>query len=55
LMRLFDGYIDRRPLMMLIERARGEIAPRVGPAEHSVAQAARDFGVSWHAGDGRGA
>lgn len=34
---------------MLTERARAEIARRVGPAEHSVAQAARDFGVSWRA------
>ena len=33
---------------VLTERARAEIARRVGPDEHSVAQAARDFGVSWH-------
>jgi hypothetical protein len=37
------------PRAVLTERARAEIARRVGPAEHSVAQAARDFGVSWHA------
>ena len=36
------------PRAVLTERARAEIARRVG-AEHSVAQAARDFGVSWHA------
>jgi transposase len=36
------------PRAVLTERARGEIARRVGPEEHSVAQAARDFGVSWH-------
>jgi hypothetical protein len=29
--------------------ARAEITRRVGPAEHSVAQTAPDFGVSWHA------
>jgi transposase len=34
---------------VLTERARAEIARGVGPAEHSVAQAAREFGVSWHA------
>jgi hypothetical protein len=34
---------------VLTERARAEVAERVGPDEHSVAQAARDFGVSWHA------
>jgi hypothetical protein len=37
------------PRALLTERARAEIARRVGPAEHSVAQAARDFWVSWHA------
>jgi transposase len=37
------------PRAVLTERARVEICRRVGPAEHSVAQAARDFGVSWHA------
>jgi hypothetical protein len=36
------------PQWALTERARAEIARRVGPAEHSVAQAARDFGVSRH-------
>jgi hypothetical protein len=34
---------------MLTERARAEISRGVGPAEPSVAQAALDFGVSWHA------
>ncbi|HET6729709.1 MAG TPA: transposase [Jiangellaceae bacterium] len=34
---------------MLTERTRAEICRRVGPDEHSAAQAARDFGVSWHA------
>jgi transposase len=37
------------PRAVLTERARAEICWRVGPAQHSVAQAARDFGVSWHA------
>jgi len=37
------------PRAVLTERARAEIAHGFGPAEHSVAQAARDFGVSWHA------
>jgi hypothetical protein len=37
------------PRAVLTERARAEIARRVGPAEHSVAQAAWDFGGSWHA------
>lgn len=37
------------PRAVLTERARAEIAYRVGPGEHSVAQTARDFGVSWHA------
>jgi transposase len=37
------------PRAVLTERARAEIARRVGPEEHSVAQTARDFGVSWHA------
>jgi hypothetical protein len=36
------------PRAVLTERARAEICRRVGPGEHSVAQAARDFGVSWH-------
>jgi hypothetical protein len=31
------------PRAVLTERARAEIARRVGPAEHSVAQAARDW------------
>jgi transposase len=34
---------------VLTERARAEIARRVGPGEQSVARAARDFGVGWHA------
>jgi transposase len=33
----------------LTERARAEIARRVGPGEQSVARAARSFGVGWHA------
>jgi transposase len=37
------------PRAVLTERARAEIARRVGPGEHSVARAARDFGVSWNA------
>src|SRR5918994_671522 len=37
------------PRAVLTERARAEICWRVGPAQHSVAQVARDFGVSWHA------
>lgn len=37
------------PRAVLTERARAEICRRVGPAQHSVAQAAQDFGVSWHA------
>jgi transposase len=37
------------PRAVLTERARAEITRRVGPDEHSVARAARDFGVSWHA------
>lgn len=36
------------PRAVLSERARAEICRRVGPDEHSVAQAARDFGVGWH-------
>jgi transposase len=36
------------PRAVLTERARAEIARRVGPGEHSVARVARDFGVSWH-------
>ena len=39
--------IGRRAV--LTERVRAEIAERVGPEEHSLAQAARDFGVSWYA------
>jgi transposase len=31
------------PRAVLTERARAEVARRVGPAQHSVAQAARDF------------
>ena len=34
---------------VLTERARAEIARRVGPGEQSVARAARGFGVGWHA------
>jgi transposase len=37
------------PRAVLTERARAELARRVSPDEHSVAQAARVFGVSWHA------
>jgi transposase len=37
------------PRAVLTERARAEICRRVGPGEQSVAHAARDFGVSWHA------
>lgn len=37
------------PRAVLTERARAEICRRVGPEQHSVAQAVRDFGVSWHA------
>jgi hypothetical protein len=37
------------PRAVLTERVRAEICRRVGPGERSVAQAARDFGVSWHA------
>jgi transposase len=37
------------PRAVLTERARAEICRRVGPGEQSVAQTARDFGVSWHA------
>ena len=37
------------PRAVLTERARAEICRLVGPGEHSVAQAARNFGVSWHA------
>jgi transposase len=33
---------------VLTERARSEIARRVGPGEESVAAVARSFGVSWH-------
>jgi transposase len=34
---------------VLTERARAEIAGRVGPGQQSVAQTARQFGVGWHA------
>jgi transposase len=34
---------------VLTERARAEIAHRVGPGQQSVAQTARQFGVGWHA------
>src|SRR5947207_8249285 len=34
---------------VLTERARAEIARRVGPGQQSVAQTARQFGVGWHA------
>jgi transposase len=37
------------PRAVLTERARAEICRLVGPGEHSVAHAARNFGVSWHA------
>lgn len=37
------------PRAVLTERARAEICRRVGPGETSVAAAARDFGVGWHA------
>jgi transposase len=37
------------PRAVLTERARAEIARRVGPGQQSVAQVARDFGVGWHA------
>jgi transposase len=37
------------PRAVLTERARAEIARRVGPGQQSVAQAARSFGVGWHA------
>jgi hypothetical protein len=33
---------------VLTERARAEIARRVGPGEQSVARAAKAFGVGWH-------
>jgi transposase len=34
---------------VLTERARAEIARRVGPGQQSVAQTGREFGVGWHA------
>jgi transposase len=37
------------PRAVLTERARADIARRVGPGEQSVARVARNFGVSWHA------
>jgi hypothetical protein len=37
---------------VLAERARAEICRRVGRDGHSVAQSAREFGVSWHAAMG---
>jgi transposase len=37
------------PRAVLSERARAEVARRVGPGEQSVARVARDFGVGWHA------
>ena len=37
------------PRAVLTERARAEIARRVGPGQQSVAQVARSFGVGWHA------
>jgi transposase len=37
------------PRAVLTERARAEIARRVGPGEQSVTRAARGFGVGWHA------
>ena len=36
------------PRAVLTERARAEICRRVGRDGHSVAQVAREFGVSWH-------
>ncbi len=36
------------PRAVLSERARAEICRRVGRDAHSVAQVAREFGVSWH-------
>lgn len=36
------------PRAVLTGPAREEICRRVGPAQHSVAQATRNFGVSWH-------
>ena len=41
-----EEFDEIAPRAVLSERARAEIARRVGPAEHSVAEAARDFGVS---------
>jgi len=38
------------PRAVLTERARAEIARRVGPGEQSVARTAKSFGVGWHAG-----
>ena len=38
-----------RPGRCSLSGPGAEITRRVGPAEHSVAQAVRDFGVSWHA------
>jgi transposase len=40
------------PRAVLTERARAEVARRVGPGEQSVARVARDFGVGWHAAMG---
>ena len=37
------------PRAVLTERARAEIARRVGPGQQSVAQTGREFGVGWHA------
>jgi transposase len=37
------------PRAVLTERARADIARRVGPGEQSVARAAKSFGVGWHA------
>jgi transposase len=37
------------PRAVLTERARADIARRVGPGEQSVAGAAKSFGVGWHA------
>ena len=39
--------IASRPV--LTERARAEVARRVGVDEQSVARAAKSFGVGWHA------
>ena len=45
---LVGGVRCHRSRAVLTERARAEIARRVGPGQQSVAQTARDFGVGWH-------